>query len=99
MRLGAGSPEVRRWKRPEGRLEREGVWCAADAAAAGQVRLAHGGADELEVHGVGGGRDLRPAGLEEFDAAGRLDDEVHLAGAIAPEEQAPGALGAPLAGA
>jgi len=69
----------------------------ADDRTAGNPRLAHHVAHEIEVHCVAGGRYFGPLRFEQFQTSADVNYEVHLARAVTPEKQATHPPGAALA--
>src|SRR5258708_31784096 len=82
---------------PESIGERKAVRCAADNGPAGDAGFADSAADELQVDRFAGAGQLSTFRFEQFQAASGVGDEVYLACAVAPEEQAASAPGAAFA--
>ena len=71
--------------------------CAADDDAAAYARLANNLAYELQIHGIGGGRQLGPPRFDELEAPAGVGDEINFTRAIAPEEESARPAGPSLA--
>ena len=93
----SGLFQFRHGQSPESVSHWKAVRRAADDRAGGNPRLAHHLAHEIEVHCVAGRRYFGPLRFKQFQTSADVHHEVHLAGAVTPEEQATHPSGAALA--